>query len=161
MIRSDGMMEIRRATLQDAPEIFTCCVNAFKHYILEMGKAPAPMLTDYSVELQQHDVFVACEDGEVTGFVFILPDEQADSDCMWLDVLAVDPKYQKKGIGRLLLDYTEDFMKAQGKRECRLYTNVKFTNTKEIYLHCGYEIYERALVNGYDRYYMKKTLTVE
>lgn len=61
----------------------------------------------------------------------------------------------------MLLDYTEDFMKAQGKRECRLYTNVKFTNTKEIYLHCGYEIYERALVNGYDRYYMKKTLTVE
>ena len=42
------MMEIRRATLQDAPEIFTCCANAFKHYILEMGKAPAPMLTDYS-----------------------------------------------------------------------------------------------------------------
>lgn len=38
---------------------------------------------------------------------------QADSDCMWLDVLAVDPKHQKKGIGRLLLDYTEDFMKAR------------------------------------------------
>lgn len=154
-------MEIRRATLQDAPAVFTCCVNAFKNYILEMEKAPAPMLTDYSVEIQQHDVFVACEDGEVMGFILLLPDEKPDADCMWLDVLAVDPAHQKKGIGRLLINYTENFMREHGKKECRLYTNVKFTNTKEIYLHCGYEIYQRAQVNGYDRYYMKKALTTE
>ena len=152
------MLQIRRATIQDAPEIFTCCVNAFKQYILEMDKAPAPMLTDYSVEIKQHDLFVAHEDDAVTGFVLILPDEKIDADYMWLDVLAVDPAHQGKGIGRQLIDYAEYFMREQGKRECRLYTNVKFTNTKEIYLHCGYEIYERAQVKGYDRYYMKKIL---
>lgn len=151
-------MEIRRAVMEDLPAIFTCNVNAFKNYILEIGKAPAPMLMDFSQELD-HDLFVAYEGDELLGFVLILPDEDAAAQWMWMDVLAVDPKHQGKGVGRKLIDYTARFIRQQGKRECRLYTNVKFVRTSQIYQTYGFQIYEVTIVNGYHREYMKLDVT--
>ena len=108
-------MEIRRATLQDMPGVYACCVAAFKDYI---------------------------KDGE--------------GDFQWMDVLAAEPK--GTGVGRALLTFCEDYIRAQGKHQCRLYTHVKYTRSQQIYLRQGYTIYDRVQEEGFDRYYMKKDL---
>lgn len=148
-------MEIRRATIEDLADIFTCNINAFKNYITLINRAPAPMMVDFSAELKNNDLFVACENNEILGFALI---QDTEDDFMWLDVLAVNPQHQGKGVGRNLLNFTEQFILKHGKSECRLNTNVKFERTLGIYLQYGFEIYETPVVHGYERHYLKKKL---
>ena len=148
-------MEIRRAVIEDLADVFTCNVNAFKGYITLINRAPAPMMTDFSVELKNNGLFVACEGDRLLGFALI---QDGEEDFMWLDVLAVNPEYQGQGVGRALLDFTQRFILEHGKTECRLNTNVKFERTLGIYLRYGFEIYDTPVVHGYERHYLKKKL---
>ena len=56
------------------------------------------------------------------------------------------------------MDVCEDYIRRRGKKECRLYTHVKYRRTQGIYLRRGYTIYDRVQEDGFDRYYMKKRL---
>lgn len=56
------------------------------------------------------------------------------------------------------MDVCEDYIRRQGKKECRLYTHVEYRRTQGIYLRRGYTIYDRVQEDGFDRYYMKKRL---
>lgn len=146
-------MEIRKAVLTDLPAVCTCCVEAFKNYIPLIGRIPGPMLENYGEALEKEHLFVAEEDGEFLGFLLI---KEGDEDFMWMDVLAVHTEGQ--GTGRGLMAFCEDFIRDRGKGECRLYTHVKYDRPREIYLRCGYEIYDRVQEYGFDRYYMRKKL---
>ena len=149
-------MEIRRATIHDAPAVCACCVAAFKDYIPLIGQTPGPMLEDYCEALKNHHLFVGMEGDTLLGFTLI---KDGEGDIMWLDVLASWPKGQ--GTGKTLLAFSEDFIRQQGKKECRIYTHVKYVQTQQLYLHRGYEIYDRIQEKGFDRYYLKKDLTKE
>lgn len=146
-------MEIRRANLSDLPAVYTCCTEAFKDYIPLIGQVPGPMLEDYGAALEKDFLFVAEEAGVLRGYLLI---KDGDGDFMWMDVLAAHPK--GTGAGRALMAFCENFIRAQGKRQCRLYTHVTYQRTQEIYLRQGYQIYDRVQEYGFDRYYMRKDL---
>ena len=146
-------MTIQKAVPQDVPAIYACCVNAFRDYILLIGRTPGPMLEDYWEAVRDHPVFVAEEDGEMMGFLLI---KDGDGDYMWMDVLAAWP--QGRGAGSALMRQCETYIRSQGKSECRLYTHVKYERTISLYLRNGYEIYDRVQEFGFDRYYKKKCL---
>lgn len=149
------MVIIHKAEKGEALALQLCCDKAFEAYISLIGKKPAPMLYDYLTEITEHTVFVASNEQEIVGFVLI---KDSKEDYMWLDVLAVDPDFCGKGIGRKLITQCENYILQSGKNECRLYTNVKFERTCNIYLQLGYEIYDTVCVDDYERYYMKKRL---
>lgn len=151
------MIRIYRAEKEDAAAVQLCCEKAFEAYISLIGKKPAPMHYDYAEEITEHAVFVASNGTEILGFVLV---KEGEADYMWLDVLAVNPAFSGKGIGRALIAYGEKYMLQKGKKECRLYTNVKFERTCNIYLQLGYEIYDKVCVDGYERYYMRRNLAV-
>lgn len=148
------MITIRRATTEDAARICLCTVNAFKDYMTMIGRTPGPMLEDYWEAIINHDVFLAEEDGSFLGFSLI---KDGDS-CMWLDVLAVEAAAEGKGVGSRLLEHAETYILSKGKKECRLYTHVKYVRAQQLYLWHGYEIYKRVQEDGFDRYYLKKSL---
>lgn len=148
-------MVIRPAVLTDVPDLFQCTVEAFRDYILLIGQTPGPMQEDYWEAVKDHPVFVAEAEGLLLGFVLI---KDGEGDFMWLDVLAAVPHRQNRGVGKALVKYTEDYIKACGKAECRLYTHVKYERNIAIYHHLGYEIYDRVQEAGFDRYYMRKAL---
>lgn len=148
-------MEIRKAKLEDIPAIYSCCVESFKDYILLIGKTPGPMLEDYYEGMLHHHTFVVPDGDSIAGFVLV---KDGEGDFMWLDVLATHPSFRNRGVGKSLIAYCEDFIRNAGKSECRLYTHVKYERTQAIYLHCGYEIYDRVQEYGFDRYYMRKQL---
>lgn len=149
------MIHIYRAEKRDAMAIQQCCDEAFEEYRSLIGKKPAPMHYNYLEQITKYDIFVASNGTEIVGFVLI---KDGKENYMWLDVLAVKPKFAGMGIGRKLISYCERYILQKGKTECRLYTNVKFKRTCNIYTKLGYEIYDTRCIDGYERYYMKKDL---
>ena len=149
-------MKIRKATVADAPAVVSCVIDSFKAYMLLIGRTPGPILEDYYVAIEEHYVFVAEEGGVICG-VLLLKDTP-EAEYTLLDVLATLPDWQGRGIGRALTAYGEDFIRGLGKKECRLYTHVKYERTASIYHSIGYETYARVQEYGFDRYYMKKAL---
>lgn len=149
------MLNIRRAVATDAAKICSCTVNAFKDYMVMIGRTPGPMLEDYWVAIHEHHVFVAEINGKFSGFSLI---KDGDDDCMWLDVLAVEMNDEGQGVGTALLKHAESFILSKGKKKCRLYTHVKYVRAQKLYLRHGYEIYQRVQEDGFDRYYLEKQL---
>lgn len=78
-------------------------------------------------------VFVAERDGTVLGFATILPREDGHIE---LDALFVDPPSWKQGIGRLLIDYCVDVVRARGARELHVVGN---PHAEGFYRACGFE----------------------
>lgn len=148
-------MEIRKATVSDAPAVVSCVIEAFKEYMPLIGRTPGPMLEDYYAAIENHHVFVAQEGASVLGVVLL---KDAPDDSMLLDVLATLPAHKGKGIGRALTAHAEDYMRSLGKRVCRLYTHVAYERTASIYHSIGYETYDQVEEYGFTRYYMKKQL---
>lgn len=148
-------MLIRRAQVQDAPDLFLCAVLAFRDYILQIDRTPGPMLEDYYEGIKQHTTFVAEIEDRIHGLILLKDGEEG---VMWIDVLATDPTKAGQGIGRALLTYAQEYMISLGKTECRLYTHVAYGRTLSIYQRQGFTIYNRVQEYGYDRYYLKKGL---
>ncbi len=149
------MIDIVRGDFSCAADLKRCCDEAFAQYIPLIGKCPAPMYYNYEEEIEKNIVFFALNDGRPVGFSLI---KDGEDNYMWLDVLAVNPMYGGMGTGRALIAFSEKYILRCGKHECRLYTNTKFERTVKIYLKYGFEIYNKVVENGYERFYMKKSL---
>ncbi len=83
-------------------------------------------------------------DGKAAGIVVVTPTyETADlkspgSRLSWIDTLAVDRKYQRRGIGKKLLEHT--ISEIQGGYDCLCLTvNVRNTSAKTMYLKYGFK----------------------
>ena len=148
------MMKLRPATLTDAPAVAACVNNAFGHYIERIGMKPAPMEMDYAHEIREHQVFVVEDAGQVVGSLVLGITEEG----FLLDVIAVDPKYWGKGVGRIMLEHAEAEAKRQGFDSIYLFTHEKMTENQALYKKIGYLEYDRRLENGRKRVYMRKPL---
>lgn len=149
------MIDIVKADFSHAADVKNCCDKAFAEYVPIIGKNPAPMYYDYTKEIKNNTVFAALMNSKAVGFSLI---KDGEENYMWLDVLAVNPLYSGKGIGKALIAFSEKYILQCGKNECRLYTNIKFDRTVKIYLKYGFEIYNTVFEDGYERFYMKKSL---
>lgn len=148
------MIKLRPATLADASAVAVCVNNAFGHYIERIGMKPAPMEMDYEHEIREHQVFVVEDAGQVVGSLVLGITEEG----FLLDVIAVDPKYWGKGVGRIMLEHAEAEAKKQGFDSIYLFTHEKMTENQALYKRIGYVEYDRRLENGRKRVYMRKPL---
>ena len=147
-------MKLRPATLVDAPAVAACVNNAFGHYVERIGMKPAPMEMDYAPEIREHQVCVVEDAGQVVGSLVLGITEEG----FLLDVIAVDPKYWGKGVGRIMLEHAEAEAKRQGFDSIYLFTHEKMTENQALYKKIGYVEYDRRLENGRRRVYMRKPL---
>ncbi|MEY2816801.1 MAG: hypothetical protein RL275_264 [Chloroflexota bacterium] len=148
------MMKLRPATLADSSAVAVCVNNAFGHYIERIGMKPAPMEMDYEHEIREHQVFVVEDAGQVVGSLVLGITEEG----FLLDVIAVDPKYWGKGVGRIMLEHAEAEAKKQGFDSIYLFTHEKMTENQALYKRIGYVEYDRRLEYGRKRVYMRKPL---
>lgn len=146
--------DIRRAEAPDAAAIHQCVTAAYQHYIARLGKPPGPMLDDYSLVVEEHEVFVAEHNGVVVGVLVLI----GKGSGWLLDNVAVDPKYQGRGIGRLLLEFAETRTRQRGYPYLDLYTHASMTENIAMYERAGYLETGRRVERGYDRVYMRKSL---
>lgn len=146
---------IRCATLTDAPDITACVKAAYEHYIERMAKPPGPMLEDYATVVNKHQVFVAERDNIIVGSL-VLIQQQTN---MLLDNVAVHPSCQGKGLGKQLIDLAEQTAAQHGYTAIELYTHETMTENLAMYLRLGYSEIERRIEKGYQRIYLRKSLT--
>ncbi|MFI6828013.1 GNAT family N-acetyltransferase [Kribbella sp. NPDC050241] len=144
---------IRPATDGDADAVTTIVKTAFEGYIPRMGVAPIPMVMDYRAAIAAGKVWVA---GEPIAGLVVLEDEP---DSLLLDVLAVSPDAQGRGIGAALLAFTESEARARGFDRITLYTNAAMTENLAYYPRHGYVETGRETVEDRHRVFFRKDLT--
>ena len=145
---------IRPATEADADVVTAIAQAAFEHYIPRIGVPPIPMLLDYPAAIRAGKVWVATDDAVVAGFV-LLEDEP---DALLLDVLAVSPASQGRGLGSLLLTFAETEARRRGYTRITLYTNEAMTENLTYYPRHGYVETTRETTANRHRVFFQKTL---
>ncbi len=113
------------------------------------------MAVDYAAEIAARRVVVIEAAGKVGGYMVAWP----EADAYVIDNIAVDPGCQGVGLGRRLIEHAA----AQANRlhlpALRLYTNVLMIENVSMYAHFGFVETHRAIENGFDRVYMRRSLS--
>ena len=143
-------MEIQPATIRDLGAL-----RRLEHASLEKDAWP---LLDLIAVLTLPDVvrLKAVENGELVGF--IAGDPRPSEGASWVAILGVDPRYQRRGIGRALLHACE-----ARTRMPRMKLTVRMSNEPAISLYEkeGYrsvDIWKRYYNDGEDGIVMEKRL---
>lgn len=146
---------IRLAREADLASIRDCVAAAYLPWIVRIGQPPGPLLDDYAAVIRNHHVSVALSgEGELCAIIVLIQ----HGEVILLDNIAVNPAYQRQGIGQLLMDHVENHARNKGYDYMHLYTHIRMTENIHLYRQLGYVDTERKVVNGYARLYMVKAL---
>jgi len=110
---------LRAAAAADAARLHEIADAAYGKYVPRIGRAPAPMTADYAAEIAAGRVVVVEADGLVAGYLVAW----AEPDAYYVDNVAVDPAWQSRGLGRMLIDGAVRAARRHGLGAIRLYTN--------------------------------------
>lgn len=86
-----------------------------------------------------HKIFAAVAEGNVVGYV-----HANDYDLLYFPHMknimgiAVDEKFRRMGIGRMLIEAVEEWAKSTGAAGIRLVSGAARTGAHEFYRHCGF-----------------------
>lgn len=127
--------EIRLANPEEAEAVTACVDAAYSKWIEVLGRKPAPMLADYTELIERGVVYVLPDGDKLAGVLVIWPIE----DAMLIENIAVEPGYQGKGIGKVLMDFAEVKAREAGLDMMRLYTNQKMEYNQAYYKKLGYD----------------------
>ena len=145
---------MRQATMADVPAITSCVRAAYEHYVPRMGGEPAPMRADYAALTGAGRVHVLELGNRLAGVIVLYPRD----GCLFVENVAVGPRYQGQGLGRSLMAFAEEVAQSRGLPEIRLYTNIHMAENLPFYGGLGYTETGRVHEDGYDRIYFKKRL---
>lgn len=148
-------MKIRRAADADRPAVERLVAEAFTPYIERIGRPPGPMTADYGRALADSRVWVI--DGDDGLDAVLVLEEHADH--LLIEVIAVDPAAQGRGVGTVLLDRAEADARELGLPEVRLYTNAAMTENLLYYPRRGFEETGRRTEDGFRRVHYRKAVT--
>jgi GNAT superfamily N-acetyltransferase len=149
-----GVITIRPAAEADAETVRGIALAAYQHYVPRIGRAPAPMTADYPEAVRRGQAWVAAEDGEVAGFIILIP----QPGYLLLENVAVLPAAQGRGVGARLLALAEEHARGLGLPEVRLYTNEAMTENLAYYPRHGYTETHRSQQDGFHRVFFRKHL---
>lgn len=126
---------------------------SFAHYVDRIGQPPAPMVANYEALVEAGGAYVF-EGEAILGYLVLEPLE----DAMLLDIVAVCPDAQGRGVGKALMIYAEEQTRTAGLETIRLYTNALMHENVGLYGKIGYVETGRKTEDGFDRIYMEKRL---
>lgn len=116
------------------------------------GVTLPPLTVNYEDEIREFPVWVAETDLTIIGGLILMPGE----GCMSVANLAVQPRFQGKGVGRALMAKAEAEAKALKFSVLRLSTHVALTKNVEFYVQLGWSETGRDET----RIYMQKSITL-
>lgn len=145
---------LRRAVAAETPTIKRLVDAAYRHYVERIGFLPRPMNDDYAEIIHLNPVTVADRNGQVVGVIVLKTNDEGFA----IDNLAVDPSFQGKGFGKLLLAFAEGEAKHAGFASIFLYTHEMMTENLALYSRIGYVEYDRRTQGEFSLVYMRKFL---
>ena len=154
MAESDPAPALRRAGPADAEAITELVAAAYRHYEPLIGRTPMPMVVHYADAPREHEIWVLELDGQLVGVMELKP----RSDQLWVENVAVAPRWQGRGFGRLLLRHAEVEADRLGLREVGLLTNERYADNIAMYTRYGYRETHRVPHQGTDLIFFRKQL---
>jgi len=151
---SDDTLELRQAVSADLKDVTSCAHLAYGKYIDRIGKAPAPMSSDFAQQIARGLVHVAMRGRRFAGYVVFFPER----DHLHLDAVAVLPEHSGKGVGKALIGFVEHTARQQGLKAVELYTNEAMTENLAMYPKLGYLETHRKQDAGYNRVFFRKVV---
>lgn len=145
-------MKIRSARVDDLAAIQNCARRAYMHYVDRIGGEPAPMVADFAGQIVNGSIHVVEDERRVCGFIVLYP----RGDHIHVENVAIDPEFQRHGLGTALLEFAEQQVHAHGRRAIELHTNEKMTENLEFYPRLGYVETARRTEDGFSRVYFRK-----
>lgn len=146
---------LRPAAQNDGSLLNDLVRDAFTPYLPEISPPPAPLSTDYSRLLEDSRCWIAERDGVATGFVLC----RQQGTRLLVHTIAVAPKFQGTGLGRVLLDRAERAARELGCESVDLYTNARMHENIRWYTAAGYEVVRRERQDGHDRVFFRKSVS--
>ena len=83
-------------------------------------------------------LWIAEQDGEVAGSIFIIPAAEEAAGTAQLRMLYTEPAYRGRGIGKRLVEEAIRFSRASGYRRIILWTQDCLASARRIYEHAGF-----------------------
>ena len=154
MADSERTPALRRATQADVQAITELVAAAYRHYEPLIGRTPLPMLVHYADAVREHEVWVLELDGGLVGVIELQP----RADQLWVENVAVAPRWQGRGFGRLLLRHAEVEAASHGLLEIGLLTNERYVDNIAMYTRYGYRETHRVPHQGTDLVFFRKQL---
>ncbi len=152
LVRRRLARTVRPAVDADVPAVKHVVDAAFEHYIERIGIRPAPMDNDHAANVRAGEVFVVA--APPVAAVVLVPMD----DHLYLDTVAVHPSRQGEGLGRVLLEYAEQYARELDLPEIRLCTNAMMWENQKLYPRLGYERVDRRIDEGRDRIFYRKAV---
>jgi len=126
---------IRRAGPGDAEMVQRISADAYiPAYVAVLGTIPKPATEDYAPRIERGQVWILEIEGEPTGLAVL----EENTDHLLIYSIAVRPEAQRKGYGRVLLDFADKHAIELGLREVRLYTNEQMERNLRLYRQHGF-----------------------
>lgn len=145
---------IRQAREADHQAVVDCVRAAYARYLERMGREPAPLSADYAALITQGVVSVLEQGAEICGILVMMPRQQS----MFVENIAIDPRFQGRGLGRQLMAFVEQRAQEAQLSEIRLYTNELMTENLHFYSKLGFAEEDRRVQDGYRRVFLRKKL---
>ena len=152
------MTTVRAVTPDDLP--------ALKRVIEDNDLFPSSLLDDmiagYFAKDEASGYWFTCDDGKAVAVAYCLPERMTEGTWNAL-LLAVRPDYQGKGLGTILMRYTEQVLRARDERVLLVETSGldNFERTRNFYRKNGYEEEARIrefYAKGEDKIVFRKAL---
>ncbi|MBV1868983.1 MAG: GNAT family N-acetyltransferase [Marinosulfonomonas sp.] len=124
---------MRKARIADTDALVACIQAAYAQYKDRISDLPA-VADGCAEDIQKNQAWVAVEDDKIVGCVILNPGD----GFLKLANLAVDPDCRGLGIGRLLIDFSQQEASDQGFSEMRLNTHAAMAENIQLYTHLGW-----------------------
>lgn len=126
---------VRAARLSDAAAVREISAEAYVPiYQAVIGAVPKPAHEDYTGRIERGEVWMLEADGGPAGVLVLEP----KASYLVVYSVAVRPRYQGRGYGKLLLAFAEQRAAAEGLAELRPYTNSRMGRNLAFYRDCGF-----------------------
>ncbi|HUH84046.1 MAG TPA: GNAT family N-acetyltransferase [Stellaceae bacterium] len=145
---------IRQADPAEVNWVTATIAAAFSRYIPRIGRKPQPMTVDHAALIAAGEVHVLEDGDERLGLIVM----RAKPDHLYVDILAVRPEAQGRGLGRQLMAFAEDEARRLGLPALRLFTNAKMTENRRFYPRLGFRELGNRTEDGFERVDFEKRL---
>jgi GNAT superfamily N-acetyltransferase len=152
-----GAVALRPGTLRDRAfvvdlgrRVSPSSVSSLRTAFAPMVEAAYERLVDY-VLAREHDVLIADVDGVPVGFallIYDLPDEITLAEQAFVAYMAVEPVWQRRNIGRLLLRSIEDAARSRGLPYLSLMVTEDNVAARELYAGSGFFTERRLMTKA-------------
>ncbi len=148
-------IRLRPAGPADVPRVRAIAEAAYRPFVAEIGRPPAPMVADFAAAAGAGSLYVL-EEGEATlAYIHLYP----KGDLLHIENLAVAPEARRRGLARRLLAFAEEEAGRRGIACLDLYTNEVMKAAYGLYIAEGFTEVERRVEAGFRRVYLQKPLS--